>query len=232
MQVPAFTSPPPSYAVHAEVVVEVPADHGLVIENLLDLAHAPFTHTTAFARSWPLVPPSDRPAPDTPHAATWQPHPISMSFQPPCGVVSTIGLAPPGSLDRGARVEECARHLHQLHVCLPSKPGHTRLLCRMSLDFTPLAKMLPGADALWLSAAKQALRDDLALLTGQPERRQQEGPGSGWARPAAYDRLATRYRTWRSSMTSGSSSEEKVAVSAVESFAMDDPVDDLRPPPA
>ena len=29
-------------------------EHGLLVENLLDLAHAPFTHTTTFARGWPV----------------------------------------------------------------------------------------------------------------------------------------------------------------------------------
>ena len=38
------------YAVHAELVLEVPVEHGLLVENLLDLAHAPFTHTSTFAK--------------------------------------------------------------------------------------------------------------------------------------------------------------------------------------
>ena len=37
-----------------EIEVEVPVEHGLLVENLLDLAHAPFTHTTTFARGWPV----------------------------------------------------------------------------------------------------------------------------------------------------------------------------------
>ncbi len=39
---------------HAELEMEVPVEHGLLIENLLDLAHAPFTHTSTFARGWPV----------------------------------------------------------------------------------------------------------------------------------------------------------------------------------
>lgn len=34
--------------------VEVPVEHGLLMENLLDLAHAPFTHTSTFAKGWPI----------------------------------------------------------------------------------------------------------------------------------------------------------------------------------
>ena len=29
-------------------------EHGLLMENLLDLAHAPFTHTGTFAKGWPV----------------------------------------------------------------------------------------------------------------------------------------------------------------------------------
>jgi chlorophyllide a oxygenase len=42
--VPNTTQPPAGYDIHAEIKLEVPVEHGLLIENLLDLAHAPFTH--------------------------------------------------------------------------------------------------------------------------------------------------------------------------------------------
>lgn len=44
LQVPSTTQPPAGYDIHAEISLEVPVEHGLLIENLLDLAHAPFTH--------------------------------------------------------------------------------------------------------------------------------------------------------------------------------------------
>ena len=45
--------PPSGYTVHAELVIEnVPVDAALLMENLLDLAHAPFTHTGTFAKGW------------------------------------------------------------------------------------------------------------------------------------------------------------------------------------
>jgi len=47
-------SPPAGYTIHSEITLEVPVEHGLLIENLLDLAHAPFTHTATFARGWPV----------------------------------------------------------------------------------------------------------------------------------------------------------------------------------
>ena len=56
---------------------------------------------------------------------------------------------------RGAQAKDCQRHLHQLHVCLPSKPGHTRLLYRMSLDFMHWVKLVPGIQQFWQYIAGQ-----------------------------------------------------------------------------
>ena len=78
--------------VHSELELEVPVEHGLLLENLLDLAHAPFTHTSTFAKGWPI--------PDVVKfnagrmlGGNWEPYPIDMSFEPPCMVLSTIGKA-------------------------------------------------------------------------------------------------------------------------------------------
>ena len=78
---------------HAELILEVPVEHGLLLENLLDLAHAPFTHTSTFAKGWPI--------PDVVKfnaqkllGGNWEPYPIDMAFEPPCMVLSTIGVLP------------------------------------------------------------------------------------------------------------------------------------------
>ncbi|MBA0681787.1 hypothetical protein Goari_023564 [Gossypium aridum] len=44
--------PPSGFVIHAEIVMELPIEHGLLLDNLLDLAHAPFTHTSTFAKGW------------------------------------------------------------------------------------------------------------------------------------------------------------------------------------
>ncbi|KDO80635.1 hypothetical protein CISIN_1g009233mg [Citrus sinensis] len=44
--------PPSGFEIHAEIVMELPIEHGLLLDNLLDLAHAPFTHTSTFAKGW------------------------------------------------------------------------------------------------------------------------------------------------------------------------------------
>ena len=134
--------------------VEVEVEHGLLMENLLDLAHAPFTHTSTFAKGWP-IPDSVKFKAAEYLGGNWEPYPIDMTFQPPCCVLSTIGLAQPGKILRGQRADSCKNHLHQLHVCLPSKPGHTRLLYRMSMDFMQWAIWVPGIKAFWRRIAGQ-----------------------------------------------------------------------------
>ena len=98
-----FNRPCPSSHFHlislpllrAEIEVEVPVEHGLLVENLLDLAHAPFTHTSTFARGWP-VPDAVKFHASRLLGGNWDPYPIEMAFQPPCMTVSHIGLARPG----------------------------------------------------------------------------------------------------------------------------------------
>jgi chlorophyllide a oxygenase len=88
---------------------------------------------------------------------TWDPYPIAMEFQPPCMVLSTIGLEKPGKLD-GSDVDLCPTHLHQLHVCIPSSPGKTRLLYRMALDFAPFLKHVPFIHFLWQHLANKVIQ--------------------------------------------------------------------------
>jgi phenylpropionate dioxygenase-like ring-hydroxylating dioxygenase large terminal subunit len=76
--------------VHAELTLEVPVEHGLLLENLLDLAHAPFTHTSTFAKGWP-VPEVVKFNARRMLGGHWEPYPIDMAFEPPCMVLSTIG---------------------------------------------------------------------------------------------------------------------------------------------
>ncbi|CAI5480472.1 unnamed protein product [Closterium sp. Yama58-4] len=165
------TMPPPSYTVHAEIVIELPVEHGLLVENLLDLAHAPFTHTTTFAKGW-SVPSLVRFKSAAAQALQghWDPYPIAMEFRPPCMVVSTIGLVKPGQLEGQASAQECTQHLFQLHACLPSSRGKTRLLYRMGLDFAQWVKFVPFIDRLWKSLANQVLDEDLRLVVGQQDR--------------------------------------------------------------
>lgn len=222
-------SPPKGYKVHAEICLEVPVDHGLLIENLLDLAHAPFTHQGTFAKGWP-VPDAVKISMNRLLAGNWQPYPIKMSFEPPCMTLSTIGLARPGQPVFGAEADACDKHLHQLHVVLPAKRGHTRLLYRMSLDFMGFLQGFPGTDALWKAYADAVLGEDLTLVLGQQAR--MERGESTWRYPVSYDKMAVRYRRWRNEMAGrvrGSFSrqeeaqgEARAAMTAGEMFALEE----------
>ena len=50
---------------------------------------------------------------------------------------------------QGERAEDCPTHLWQMHVCLPAKKGHTRLLYRMSTDFMGWTDKVPFIDKFW-----------------------------------------------------------------------------------
>ena len=134
-------------------------------------------------------------------SGSWNPYPIDMKFVVPCMVDSHIGMSQAGAAGGGAQFEEgvqcaeCANHLHQLHVCVPSTPGRTRLLYRMSLDFAGWAKWVPGIELVWTEMANQVLGEDLRLVTGQQDRMQRGG--RVWAHPVAYDKLGLVYRRWR-----------------------------------
>uniref|UniRef100_A0A061RD87 Chlorophyllide a oxygenase n=1 Tax=Tetraselmis sp. GSL018 TaxID=582737 RepID=A0A061RD87_9CHLO len=225
-EIPDVGAPPAGHEVHSELVLEVPVEHGLLVENLLDLAHAPFTHTSTFARGWP-VPDAVKFRMMSMLGGEWDPYPIEMKFEPPCITLSTIGLQQPGQLERGARAADCDKHLRQMHVCLPARNGHTRLLYRMSLDFMPFLKKLPFMDAVWREMANRVLGEDLVLVKGQQERLHRGG--DTWGNPVSYDKLAVRYRRWRNSLSHGSEEERRAAaaqlskgMTAGELFSIDE----------
>ncbi|KAK3271822.1 hypothetical protein CYMTET_19845 [Cymbomonas tetramitiformis] len=217
--VPSELLAPPGdkFIIHSEISLEVPVEHGLLVENLLDLAHAPFTHTSTFARGWP-VPDAVKFQLLTALGGNWEPYPIDMTFLPPVMTLSTIGLNQPGNIVRNVRAQDCEKHLHQLHVCIPSRKGHTRLLYRMSLDFLPWIRHLPGIKKVWRAMADQVLGEDLRLVLGQQERLLQGG--DTWMNPVAYDKLAVRYRRWRNSLGDKDSQDQRLEVVSMSAGEM------------
>ncbi|XP_038884581.1 chlorophyllide a oxygenase, chloroplastic isoform X1 [Benincasa hispida] len=193
-------NPPPGFQIHAELVIDIPVEHGLLLDNLLDLAHAPFTHTSTFAKGWSVPSLVKFLTPASGLQGYWDPYPIDMEFRPPCMVLSTIGISKPGKLE-GQSTRECSTHLHQLHVCLPSTRQKTRLLYRMSLDFAPVLKQIPFMHYLWRHFAEQVLNEDLRLVIGQQER--MINGANIWNMPVSYDKLGVRYRLWRNAVEEG-----------------------------
>lgn len=193
------TIAPDGFRLHAEISMEVPVDYGLLLENLLDLAHAPFTHTSTFAKGWQVPDIVNIHTADS-LGGSWRPYPIDMNFLPPCGVVSLIGLAKPGKVDAGSTAAECKNHLHQMHMCIPTREGHTKLLYRMSLDFMGWVRFIPGIQKFWKYIASQVLGEDLTLVEGQQHRL--EAGSELWQNPVPYDQLGVRYRRWRNKVSS------------------------------
>lgn len=192
--------PPQGFVIHAEIVMELPIEHGLLLDNLLDLAHAPFTHTSTFAKGWSVPSLVKFLTPASALQGYWDPYPIDMEFRPPCMVLSTIGISKPGKLE-GQNTKQCSTHLHQLHVCLPSSRHKTRLLYRMSLDFAPILKHVPFMQHLWRHFAEKVLNEDLRLVLGQQERMIKGANVWNW--PVPYDKLGVRYRQWRDAVERG-----------------------------
>ncbi|KAA8538458.1 hypothetical protein F0562_027996 [Nyssa sinensis] len=192
--------PPPGFTIHAEIVMELPVEHGLLLDNLLDLAHAPFTHTSTFAKGWSVPSLVKFLTPASGLQGYWDPYPIDMEFRPPCMVLSTIGISKPGKLE-GQNTQQCSTHLHQLHVCLPSSTQKTRLLYRMSLDFAPILKHVPFIQYLWRYFADKVLNEDLRLVVGQQDR--MINGANIWNLPVTYDKLGVRYRLWRDAVERG-----------------------------
>ncbi|KAF5809484.1 putative chlorophyllide a oxygenase [Helianthus annuus] len=193
--------PPKGFQIHAEIVMELPVEHGLLLDNLLDLAHAPFTHTSTFAKGWSVPSLVKFLTPSSGLEGYWDPYPIDMEFRPPCMVLSTIGISKPGKLE-GQSTKQCSTHLHQLHVCLPSSRNKTRLLYRMSLDFAPVLQYVPFMHILWRHFAEKVLNEDLRLVLGQQDR--MINGENVWNMPVSYDKLGVRYRLWRTAVEEGS----------------------------
>ncbi len=66
-------------------------------------------------------------------------------------------LAEPGYLVDNI-TSACWSPSPQVHVCMPSKKGHTRLLYRMSMDFIPWLRHVPYIDRVWKKVAAQVSR--------------------------------------------------------------------------
>ncbi|KAF2291423.1 hypothetical protein GH714_023943 [Hevea brasiliensis] len=210
--------PPPGFVVHAEIVMELPVEHGLLLDNLLDLAHAPFTHTSTFAKGWSVPSLVKFLTPASGLQGYWDPYPIDMEFRPPCMVLSTIGISKPGKLE-GKNTRQCATHLHQLHVCLPSSRQKTRLLYRMSLDFAPVLKHIPFIHHLWRHFAEQVLNEDLRLVVGQQER--MINGANVWNSPVSYDKLGVSVSNIEKSINA--------LIRMTENLSCSEPILDLLP---
>jgi chlorophyllide a oxygenase len=134
--------------------------------------------------------------------------PISVAFEPPCMVLSTLRLNHPtpdagwaAGLDTQPPVSpspspsgvaaSTSRLLHQVHVVIPGENGTSRVLYRLAINWAgTLLTLGPGAPALWRSLAEEVVREQMASVPqGEAVR------GSSAASGA--------YAAWRASVAGG-----------------------------
>jgi len=164
-------------------------DHELLIENLLDPSHLPFTHHRTLSRRS-------------------EAQPLDVKVEQLDG-----GFRGSARKTRGARSDAgtftflgpCTVRLDlsseragfvQIHHCVPldcaPQTPRVRLISRMVRNrFT----RFPGAAFLTRLGSRVILRQDLAMLRGQ-QRRLAQG-ADPWSCPVEADRIALAYRQWR-----------------------------------
>jgi len=164
-------------------------DHDLLIENLLDPSHLPFTHHLTLSRRR-------------------EAQPLDVSVEAIAG-----GFRGMARKTRGSRapagtftfLAPCTVRLDlsseragfvQIHHCVPLDCDPTRprvrLLSRMIRNrFT----RVPGLQALTRLGSRAILYQDLAMLSGQ-QRRLAAG-ANPWSCPVEADRIALEYRRWQ-----------------------------------
>ncbi|KAL3641259.1 hypothetical protein CASFOL_016227 [Castilleja foliolosa] len=193
--------PPPGFQIHAEIVMELPVEHGLLLDNLLDLAHAPFTHTSTFAKGWSV--PRLGEFLDTGIGSARLLGPVSDRHGIPTALHGTID-------DRHLEAREIRRAEHK-RVFNASSPT-SRLFALVETEneavvqnvarFRPYTQARPFHGALVETFRRKVLNEDLRLVQGQQER--MLNGANVWNWPVSYDKLGVRYRQWRDAIEQGS----------------------------
>ena len=166
---------------------DLDVEHGLVIENLLDLAHSPFTHEGILADREDacgldvlLIEGSSglrgafRRTDDGSVSAQ------SVAFEAPCAVRFALDL------------DDDGRSITQTHYAVPLARGRTRWLWRLARTHLTTVAAL---DALLARRAALVVEQDARLLAAQQSRIDQGAPAWGCEVPA--DAAARAYRAWR-----------------------------------
>lgn len=169
-----------------EGYLDMDVQQDLVMENLLDPAHLPFTHEGTLAEQADAQPISIDVLEEQPvmrASVRRHSHPLEapgvFTFIPPCTVRMDF---------------QQAWHWRQILLfhCAPLTPLRTRLFYRMSRNWF---LGVPLLDAWVRRRSLRILDQDVRMLTGQQKRVSQGARPWGCAVPA--DAMALRYRKWR-----------------------------------
>jgi chlorophyllide a oxygenase len=164
-------------------VRDLDVDHGLVIENLLDLAHAPFTHDGTLATR------ADRCGLDV-HPATTD-HGLRARFRrtdDDCLNAQSVAFEAPCTV----RFDDDDHGPTQTHRVVPLGPRRTRWFWEVTREGLLASAAL---DALLAARAAAIVEQDVRLLLAQQARIDQGAPPWGCVVPA--DAAARAYRAWR-----------------------------------
>jgi len=154
---PGMFTPGEGFVTMAEVTADVELDSEIVVERLLDITERarrePVSVTSRGQSAFAAVDGSRLISKAL--RVGYEPVPQSVVFKPSCVISSTIALKPRvGGGDGSSMLVE------QLHVCVPAKPGSTRVLFRMAFNFVPEGAQNAAGD-VWKNLAMQVLQEEL-----------------------------------------------------------------------
>lgn len=188
---PALIQPQPELDAPGWALVEgcrdFEMDHGLMIENLLDPSHLPFTHEGTLAKRSDAEPLEidmiDHPrglkgrtrSPLHPDRPAQQ-----FTFDAPCCVRLDLDLGRKGW------------KLVQVHYSVPLAKDRMRLFWRICQNFLT---WVPGMSWAMKWQSDRIIDQDVAMLSGQ-QRRVEQG-AKPWGCPVKADAISARYRVWR-----------------------------------
>jgi phenylpropionate dioxygenase-like ring-hydroxylating dioxygenase large terminal subunit len=176
-----------------EKTFDLDCDHTLMVENLLDPAHLPFTHVgTISSRSQMRPIRAETNVLENEgistifhmlHANGDLKSKVYSQFYPPCHVeVNAIF------------VESKGWGMHQRMHCIPTRPGHMRLIYYMARNVLAWLDRMPLVSSFNDRLVEKIVFQDYELLHGQTIRLKQGA--NPWNNPIQVDLPPKKYRQW------------------------------------
>jgi chlorophyllide a oxygenase len=167
-----------------DTVIDLDIDHSLMVENLLDPAHLPFTHNGTI---------SDR--------SKQRPLEMIAKVSDECiygdcdqgNGASRFEFIPPCHIRLKHEFSPDWRFEQSIH-CVPIRPGHMRLIYRQGRNFFNWVNYLPGMHWYLTYLSEKIVFQDYELLHGQQLRLAQGA--KPWNSSIQVDQLPKLYRQW------------------------------------
>jgi chlorophyllide a oxygenase len=176
-----------------EKAFDLDCDHSLMVENLLDPAHLPFTHVGTISKRSNMRPiRADTKVEDNEGLYTtfYVLNPggdvkakFYANFYPPCHVEVNNVFS-----------ESKGLAMHQRMHCVPTRPGHMRLLYYFSRNTMIWIDRVPFINGYFDKFTQKIVFQDYELLHGQTIRLKQGA--NPWQTPIQVDLPPKKYRQW------------------------------------